>query len=299
MKRLEVVGKSFTFTDDIDPQYKSLSFQVQVLRGQYNYVRAEFFLEGQELANFLAGDRDYEKLAEEKMRWILELNTTPVDAYMLETMQREQREILGSVEDTKAAAIEAAKSEVAGVKDEAITAAQFAAGELAEETRTQAISAAAEAASTAVEEVRSEAIQAAAQKVEALLPALRKLVRIDELQPEGIADLIALYEPWEVGESLAVGDIRSYDGKLYKVVQAHTTQADWTPDATPALWTEIAPPTTDEGETIVPEWAQPTGGHNAYNIGDKVTFEDKVYESLIDANAYSPTAYPAGWKEVV
>ena len=111
MRRLEVVGKSFTFTDDIDPQYKSLSFQVQVLRGQYNYVRAEFFLEGQELANFLAGDRDYEKLAEEKMRWILELNTTPVDAYMLETMQREQREILDSVEDTKAAAIEAARAE--------------------------------------------------------------------------------------------------------------------------------------------------------------------------------------------
>lgn len=111
MRRLEVVGKSFTFTDDIDPQYKSLSFQVQVLRGQYNFVRAEFFLEGQELANFLAGDRDYEKLAEEKMRWILELNQTPVDAYLLETMQREQREILDSVEDTKAAAIEAARAE--------------------------------------------------------------------------------------------------------------------------------------------------------------------------------------------
>lgn len=298
MRRLEVVGKSFTFTDDIDPQYKSLSFQVQVLRGQYNFVRAEFFLEGQELATFLAGDRDYEKLAEEKMRWILELNQTPVDAYLLETMQREQREILGSVEETKTAAIEAARSEVAGVKDEAITAAQFAAGELAEETRTQAISAATEAASVAVEEVRSEAIQAAAQKVEVLLPALRKLVRIDDLTPEDIADLIALYDPWEPGQAVGVADIRSYEGKLYKVVQPHTTQADWTPDSMPALWTEIAPPETEDGEEIVPDFVQPTGAHDAYKAGDKVLFEGKIYESMINDNVWSPSDHPQGWKEV-
>lgn len=111
MKRLEVLGKSFQFTDDHDPQYKSLSIQVQVLRGQFNFVRAEFFIEGQELQTFLSGDRDYEKLAEDKMRWILELHTTPVDAYLLETMQREQREILGSVEETKVAAMEAARAE--------------------------------------------------------------------------------------------------------------------------------------------------------------------------------------------
>ena len=283
MKRLEVVGKSFTFTDDIDPQYKSLSFQVQVLRGQYNYVRAEFFLEGQELANFLAGDRDYEKLAEEKMRWILELNTTPVDAYMLETMQREQREILGSVEETKTAAIEAASA-------------------VADDTKIQAIAAATEAAMEVTEEVKEQAVQAAAQVADAqtamLRTAMRKIVRIDELQPEDIADLVGLYDPWTVDEAVAVGDIRSYDGKLYKVVQAHTTQADWTPDATPALWTEIAPPETEDGEEIVPDFVQPTGAHDAYNAGDKVLFEGKIYESTIDANTWSPADYPQGWKEV-
>ncbi len=171
--------------------------------------------------------------------------------------------------------------------------------QVVQDAQNLAVATATDVASAAVEEVRTEAVQAAAQKVDALLPALRKLVRIDELQPEDIADLVGLYDPWKPGQTVGLADIRSYDGKLYKVVQPHTTQADWTPDATPALWTEIAPPTTDEGETIVPEWAQPTGGHNAYNIGDKVTFEDKVYESLIDANAYSPTAYPVGWKEVV
>ena len=111
MKRLEVMGKSFQFTGDNPPQYKSLSFQVQVIRDQYNVVRAEFYIEGQELQNFLDAGMDYDQLAEEKMKWILETNTTPVDAYMLEGIQREQREIAGSVEATKQAAIEAARAE--------------------------------------------------------------------------------------------------------------------------------------------------------------------------------------------
>ena len=43
---------------------------------------------------------------------------------------------------------------------------------------------------------------------------------------------------------------------------------------------------------------QVTGAHDAYKKGDKVKFEGKIYESLIDANTYSPSAYPAGWKEI-
>lgn len=151
-------------------------------------------------------------------------------------------------------------------------------------------------------EMKEQAIQvasmAAIEKVDTLLPALRKLVRIDELTPDDVADLIALYESWEPGQAVGVGDIRSYDGKLYKVVQAHTTQADWTPDATPALWTEIAPPETEDGEEIVPDFVQPTGAHDAYKTGDKVLFEGKIYESTINANTWSPTEYPQGWKEV-
>lgn len=47
-----------------------------------------------------------------------------------------------------------------------------------------------------------------------------------------------------------------------------------------------------------PEWVRPTGSHDAYNIGDKITFEGKHYESTIDANVYSPIEYPQGWKEI-
>ena len=61
-------------------------------------------------------------------------------------------------------------------------------------------------------------------------------------------------------------------------------------------WTEVgavaAPPVT------YPAWVQPTGAADDYNLGDRVTFEGKVYESLLASNVWSPTAYPAGWKLV-
>lgn len=47
-----------------------------------------------------------------------------------------------------------------------------------------------------------------------------------------------------------------------------------------------------------PEWVQPTGAHDAYQTGDRVTFEGTCHESLNDNNAYSPTAYPAGWQDI-
>ena len=50
---------------------------------------------------------------------------------------------------------------------------------------------------------------------------------------------IELYPVWSVGIAVSVGDRHQYNGKLYKCIQAHTTQADWTPDVTPALWTLI------------------------------------------------------------
>lgn len=50
---------------------------------------------------------------------------------------------------------------------------------------------------------------------------------------------IALYPVWSIGISVSVNDRYQYNNKLYKCVQSHTTQADWTPDKTPALWAVI------------------------------------------------------------
>lgn len=102
------------------------------------------------------------------------------------------------------------------------------------------------------------------------------------------------------------GDIVSYKDKLYKsLINANV----WAPDVYPTGWeeytessggeTDPTEPTDPETPTDdIPDFVQPTGAHDAYAKGDKVKFEGKVYESLIDSNTYSPTAYPAGWKEV-
>ena len=115
------------------------------------------------------------------------------------------------------------------------------------------------------------------------------------LSDEDALDGVELFPAWAANTAYAA-DVRvRFEGKLYRCVQAHTSQAGWEPDKTPALWTEVAKP----GE--IPVWKQPTGAQDAYNKGDKVWYPEKdtkVYESLIDANVYSPEAYPAGWKEI-
>lgn len=101
---------------------------------------------------------------------------------------------------------------------------------------------------------------------------------------------IELFKKWEAGMNVTAGQRYQHIGKLWRVVQTHTTQADWEPQNTPALWTEVS---LDEW----PEWVRPTGAQDAYNQGDKVTFEGQHYISLIDGNVYSPEEYPAGWSQ--
>lgn len=108
-------------------------------------------------------------------------------------------------------------------------------------------------------------------------------------------EAVELFPAWRSGEAYGVNDRLRYGGKLYRVVQEHTSQPDWTPDVTPALFTEVAPPGT------IPVWRQPTGAQDAYQPGDKVYYPDAngaVYESTIDGNIWSPEAYPAGWRAV-
>lgn len=115
-----------------------------------------------------------------------------------------------------------------------------------------------------------------------------------------VDDVVALsiqefYDVWNVGVSYEVGRYLLYKGVLYKVLQAHTSQDTWTPDVTASLYAKVLIDPT--GETIL-DWEQPNST-NPYMKGDKVRFEGKVYESVIDNNVWSPTAYPAGWKIVL
>jgi hypothetical protein len=121
---------------------------------------------------------------------------------------------------------------------------------------------------------------------------LARLIRWDEITNEEMLDLIDDFKEYSVGSFYVAGDIFSLKNQLYKVLQPHTSQEDWQPDQTPALYKAIAPP------SVIAEWKHPTGAHDAYNKGDKVLFSGKVYESLIDGNTWSPSAYPQGWKEI-
>ena len=102
--------------------------------------------------------------------------------------------------------------------------------------------------------------------------------------------MVELYPMWAEASEYAIDDELQYRGILYKVLQAHTSQADWTPSVAPALFKVI------QAAGVIPNWIQPTGAHDAYALGAKVLFNSKVYESLIAANTYSPITYPAGWK---
>ena len=95
---------------------------------------------------------------------------------------------------------------------------------------------------------------------------------------------VELFPAWVVGKAYAVNDRAQYNGTLYKCIQAHTSQADWMPSATPALWKTVS---VDE----YPEWVQPTGAHDAYNIGDKVTYNGQHYVCTSNANVYAPDVY--------
>ena len=120
--------------------------------------------------------------------------------------------------------------------------------------------------------------------------SVAKLVTSESLTTVEIEEVTFLFDEFEVDKPYNLGDILVYNDKLYEVIQAHTSQSDWTPDIAPALFKSHTP------DGVVAEWVQPTGGHNAYNTGDKVIFEGTVYESTIDGNVWSPIDNPSGWK---
>ncbi len=102
---------------------------------------------------------------------------------------------------------------------------------------------------------------------------------------------VELFQEWAVGKAYSVDERVKYNAVLYKVLQAHTSQADWTPDVAVSLFAKVLNP--DPGE--IPEWEQP-GSTNPYMKGDKVRHNEKVWVSDIDNNVWEPGVY--GWSEV-
>lgn len=108
---------------------------------------------------------------------------------------------------------------------------------------------------------------------------------------ELVVQIPMAFDEWRPDTQYSFDQKVRYDGNLYKCLTAHTSQTDWTPTAAPSLWARIGDPTVE-----YPEWFQPTGAHDAYSKGDKVSYKGKKWVSDADGNVWEPGQY--GWTEV-
>ena len=130
---------------------------------------------------------------------------------------------------------------------------------------------------------------------------IRKALQIfaQTLADEEAMEVATVFPKYEVGKAYKAEEMFTYgensvgDPQLYRVVQEHTSQADWIPSYTPSLYTPIG-----LDEKGYPIWSRPTGAHDSYNEGDIVDYNGELYKSLINGNSYSPEEYPAGWQKL-
>lgn len=126
--------------------------------------------------------------------------------------------------------------------------------------------------------------------------AFQMLAQSLHLPDTNAMEIADLYEEYSVGKTYPIGYIIKYgvnaDGEtqLYSVLQEHTSQEEWLPDKSPALYKAIG--FTDDG---VPVWTQPLGSSDAYMAGDVVEHKGAIWESTIDGNVWEPGVY--GWKQ--
>lgn len=114
--------------------------------------------------------------------------------------------------------------------------------------------------------------------------------RAKELPDSTAFEVPYMFPAWKTEHDYTTDDRVRHGATLYRCLQAHKSQSDWTPDVTPSLWVRIDDPAIEW-----PEWRQPTGATDAYRIGAKVSHNEKHWINQIDYNTYEPGVY--GWEE--
>ena len=104
--------------------------------------------------------------------------------------------------------------------------------------------------------------------------------------------VVNLYPAWKPNSPYICGERILYNEVLYKVLQDHISQADWTPDNSPSLFAQVLIP----NENIIPEWIQPNST-NLYQINDKVKYNGEIWISIIENNSWEPGVY--GWEKII
>lgn len=147
---------------------------------------------------------------------------------------------------------------------------------------------------TQEELAQKEAAVVAMRKAEQMPVAMELCVLQANLTDEQALQVDAFYPNWEPDQAYVTGDIRRYNSELYRILQDHTSQTDWTPDVTPSLYKKVGEP---DPETGIEPWVQPTGDIDPYMTGDVVSHNEKVWTSDVDNNVWEPGVY--GWTEKV
>lgn len=128
--------------------------------------------------------------------------------------------------------------------------------------------------------------------IKKLLVILTKdILNSETVTQDQLDTLVTIYPPYRENKAYALNDVFMFENNLYRVVQAHTSQADWIPSSTPALYTKYVPSGT------ISEWVQPTGAQDAYQIGVQVSHLGKIWENVVSNNVWEPGVY--GWIEII
>lgn len=148
----------------------------------------------------------------------------------------------------------------------------------------------------AAQQAQQTARQAAQQNAsQARLTAM--LINTYALSDEQALEVKDLYPAWEdlVGQALTAGYKLTYNGDLYKVIQAHTAQSDWLPSATPALYGLVGTEVSEEGEHAgTREDPIPYEQMMVIEQGKYYTQDGILYVGLMDA----PNGYPNDLKDL-
>lgn len=130
---------------------------------------------------------------------------------------------------------------------------------------------------------------------EQVMEAVKKMLASSaaDLSDEEALEVAALYPTWSsmIGKEVKAGERYWYDDNLYKVIQPHTVQEDWTPDSVPALFTVVS---LEEW----PEIPEVITAESPWMKGDKGTWKGKHYICQMDNCVWNPDTYPAAWSEV-
>ena len=119
-----------------------------------------------------------------------------------------------------------------------------------------------------------------------LAQKLRPLIEkaVEYLDDAEAIEATTLYPAWSGDGVSYEKDFRvKYNQVLYKVLQAHTSQPAWNPEAAPSLFAKVLIPDPE----VIPEWEQPDST-NPYMTGDKVRYNGKIWQSTIDNNVWAP-----------